>query len=63
MDVPVWEKMNWTIEEAAAMTNIGKDRLRELANRPNCPFTIRIGSKILIKKEQFAKYNATAQII
>ena len=31
--VPLWERMNLTLEEAAAYTGIGTDKLRELSNR------------------------------
>ena len=31
--VPIWERMNLTVEEAAAYTGIGTDKLRELSNR------------------------------
>lgn len=29
-EVPIWEKINLTIEEAAALSNIGLGKLREL---------------------------------
>jgi hypothetical protein len=34
--VPLWERMNLTLEEAAAYTGIGTDKLRELSNRESC---------------------------
>ena len=34
--VPLWERMNLTLEEAAAYTGIGTDKLRELSNREMC---------------------------
>ena len=36
--VPLWERMNLTLEEAAAYTGIGTDKLRELSNRESCDF-------------------------
>lgn len=61
LEIPIWEKINWTFEEAAAMTNIGEKTLRCLASSPECPFTLQVGAKTLIKREQFIKYNAMAK--
>lgn len=63
MIVPVWEKQNLTIEEAAAYSNIGKSKLYELTKEKNCPFVLRVGNKILIKRLNFDKYINSAQII
>ncbi len=54
--VPVWKKVNLTIEEAAAYSNIGINRIEEMAKRPGCPFVLYIGRKKLIKREAFEKY-------
>lgn len=54
--VPIWEKMNLTLEEAAAYSNIGINRLRELSNAPNCPFVLYVGKKRLIRRKEFEKY-------
>ena len=43
--VPIWEKMNLTIEEAAEYSNIGIHKLYEMVNQPNCPFVLFIGKK------------------
>ena len=53
MDIPLWEKANLTIEEAAAYYNIGVNKLRELADDPRCNFVIWVGRKRLIKKKKF----------
>jgi excisionase family DNA binding protein len=55
-DVPIWEKSNLTLEEAAAYFGIGKDKLRSLTNDENCPFVIWCGSKRLIKRKMFDVY-------
>lgn len=47
-DIPVWEKLNLSFEEAAAYSGIGINKLRSLANDPRCSFVIRIGNKKLI---------------
>ena len=55
-EVPIWEKANLTIEEAAAYFGIGMNKLRELTEDENCKFVLRIGSKRLIKRQMFEKY-------
>lgn len=55
-EVPVWEKANLTLEEAAAYSNIGINRLREISDDQNCPFVLWIGSKRLIKRKPFEAF-------
>lgn len=54
--VPIKDKLNLTIEEAAAYSNIGINKLRELMNMPRCTFVIYIGRKRLIKRREFEKF-------
>ena len=56
ISVPVWEKTNLTIEEAAAYSNIGINKISDLLNKPGCPFVLYIGRKKLIKRKEFEKY-------
>ena len=56
IEIPVWEKVNLTIEEASAYSNIGINKLRELANSPNCDFILQIGAKKLIKRKKFEAF-------
>ena len=56
INVPVWEKMNLTIEEAAAYSNIGINKIDDMAKSPGCPFVLYIGRKKLIKRKEFEKY-------
>lgn len=58
LDVPIWEKMNLTIEEAAAYSNIGINKIDEMAKAPNCSFVLYIGRKKLIKRKEFEQYTA-----
>ena len=51
--VPVWEKANLTLEEAAAYSEIGIHKLRELSNDKRCEFVLFVGSKRLIKRKLF----------
>lgn len=55
-EVPIKDKLNLTIEEAAAYSNIGICKLNELAKEPKCPFVLYIGRKKLIKRKEFEKY-------
>lgn len=50
------EKYNLTIKEASQYFNIGENKIRELAKQPLSDFTLYVGKKILIKREQFEKY-------
>ena len=54
--VPIWEKTNLTIEEAAEYSNIGICKLNELAKDPRCPFVLYVGRKKLIKRNEFEKF-------
>lgn len=54
--VEIKDKLNLTIEEAAAYSNIGINRIDKMAKRPNCPFVLYIGRKKLIKRKEFEKY-------
>ena len=51
-EIPIWEKSNLTLEEAAAYSGIGINKLREITNEPNCHFVLWVGSKRLIKRKQ-----------
>lgn len=55
-EIPIWEKANLTIEEAAAYFNIGQNKLSELTKMRNCTFVLHIGNKRLIKRKQFEEY-------
>lgn len=54
--VEIKDKLNLTIEEAAAYSNIGINKIRELADRPKCSFVIHVGKKRLIKRKEFEKF-------
>lgn len=56
INIPIWEKLTLTIEEAANYSNIGMNKLRELINDPKCEFVIYVGKKHLIKRKEFEKY-------
>lgn len=56
IQVPVWHKMNLSIDEAAAYSGIGRDKLYEMTNKEDCPFVLWIGNRRLIKREVFDEY-------
>lgn len=55
-EVPIWEKTNLTIEEAAALSNIGEHKLREITESEDCPFVLWVGRKRLIKRRLFCDF-------
>lgn len=55
--IPIWEKLNLSIEEAAAYSNIGINKINEMLKEPSCPFVLYIGKgKRVIKRKEFEKY-------
>ena len=54
--VPIWEKSNLPLEEAAAYSGIGINKLRKLTNDDNCEFVLWIGTKRLIKRKKLDEY-------
>ena len=56
VNVPIWEKVTLTLPEAAALYNIGINRLRELSDNDRCNFVLFVGNKRLIKRKQFDQY-------
>lgn len=55
-EVPIWRKSNLTLEEAAAYSGIGINRIRELTNQDSCPFVLWVGTKRLIKRRKFDEF-------
>ena len=37
-EIPIWEKSNLSLEEAAAYSGIGINKLREITNEDRCKF-------------------------
>jgi excisionase family DNA binding protein len=54
--VPIWEKMNLTLNEAAELSNIGINKLREITDEPDCDFVLFVGRKRLIKRKGLEQY-------
>lgn len=53
--VPIHEKITLTIDEAAAYSGIGVNKIRELANDPRYRIGLNIGRRMLIKRKEFEK--------
>lgn len=50
------EKKLLTVNEAAELFGIGRNKIRELTNDKDCPYVIWIGSHRRIKREAFEKF-------
>ncbi len=62
-EVPIWEKSNLTLEEAATYFNIGINKLRKLSEDESCKFVLWCGSKRLIKRRMLDAYLENAYSI
>lgn len=49
-------KSNLTLEEAAAYSGIGINKLRQMTDDENCEFVLWIGNKRLIKRRKLDEY-------
>ena len=56
IEIPIWEKSNLTLDEAAAYSGIGINRLRKRSDSESCPFVLWVGSKRLIKRRKLDEY-------
>lgn len=55
-EVPICEKSNLTLEETAAYSGIGINKLRVITNDEHCKFVLWVGNKRLIKRRLFDAY-------
>ena len=55
-EVPIWEKSNLTLEEAAVYSGRGINKLRKMTDREDCTFVLWIGTKRLIKRRKLDEY-------
>lgn len=56
IEIPFWLKLNLTIPEAAAYSNIGINRIENLLKQPKCDFVLYVGNKKLVKRKEFEQY-------
>lgn len=61
--VPIYEKQNLTIQEAAEYSNIGINRLEYLTKQPACSFVLHVGNKKLIKRKLFDEFISSVDMI
>lgn len=54
--VPIYQKQNLTLEEAAEYSNIGINRLTMLIKEPTCNFVLYVGNERLIKRKLFDEF-------
>lgn len=62
-NVPIWHKLNLSIEEAVKYSGIGRAKLYEMTNREDCTFVLWVGSHRLIKRKEFDEYISKAYSI
>lgn len=55
-EVAIHNKVALTIEEAAAYSNIGQNKINELLKTPHCPFVLYVGNKKLVKRKEFEQF-------
>lgn len=55
-EIPIWEKSNLTLEEAAAYSGIGINKLRKISDNEDCQFVLWNGAKRLIKRRKLDEY-------
>ena len=55
-EVPIWEKINLTVREAAEYSNIGINKIDNMLNEPMCTFVLHVGKKRLVKRKEFEKF-------
>ena len=56
IEVPIWEKLNLTLEEAAAYSGIGIKKIRLFSDAEDCNFVLWVGNKRLIKRKLFDEF-------
>lgn len=56
-NIPLGEKMNLTVAEAAVYTGIGQGALRKMLKEPGCKFLLKASAhKLLIRRKQLEDF-------
>jgi excisionase family DNA binding protein len=63
VDVPLKDKLTWSVKEAAACSGLGEGLIREMAKQPDCPFVLYVGRRICIKRREFEDYLSRTNVI
>lgn len=61
--VPIEKKALLTLEQAAAYTGIGINKLREMSNYENCDYVLYNGNRRMFKREKLVEYLNSAYSI
>lgn len=61
--LPLDRKMLLTIREAAEYSNIGINKIDSMLKQANCPFVLYVGSRKLVKRQEFEAYIRTKFVI
>lgn len=62
-NVPIWEKSTLSLEEAAAYTGIGVQKLRDISSNEHCNFVLWNGTKRMFKRKKLEAYLESAYSI
>ena len=54
--VPIHRKMTLTIREAAEYSNNGINKIDTLLKQPHCPFVLFVGTRKLVKRQEFEEF-------
>ena len=63
LTVPIHLKMTLTAREAAEYSNIGINKIDSMLRAPKCPFVLFVGTKKLVKREEFDQYISSKLVI
>lgn len=61
--IPIPQKVALTVREAAAYSNIGINKIDSMLRMPNCPFVLFVGTKRLVKRNEFEKFISEKLVI
>lgn len=61
--IPIPQKMALTVREAAAYSNIGINKIDSMLRMRNCPFVLFVGTKRLVKRNEFEKFISEKLVI
>ncbi len=54
--VPIWQKSNLPLEEAAAYTGIGINKRRDMSNDESCQYVLWVGTRRMLKRRKLDEY-------
>lgn len=63
IEVPVSDKILLTVEEAAAYSNIGRSKIREMIKENDCDYLVMVGNRHLIKRKKFEKFIESREVL